>query len=250
MSGGQQPSESGMIQRGRAALPAGIFRFSAVKLLITLSLLFFSEPFVQTLPHGNLIEAMLLTLVMVFAVLAVGGRRRTLFMALVLVAPALVGKWINHLFPELMPPAVFLTCTVFFFGFIVAQLLRFIVQATRVDANVLCAGVAGFLLVGLLWVPIYMLVDQTSLAAFAVETTNGVSTSLNGFDAFYLSFITICTVGFGDVRPVSQVARMLAVLEAITGMFYMALLIARLVAIYSSTQLNALRNGENAEKGP
>ena len=67
-----------------------------------------------------------------------------------LVTPALAGKWINHLRPDLLPPAVFIIGTIVFFGFVVAHLLRFIVRAPRVDANVLCAGVAGFLLLGLL----------------------------------------------------------------------------------------------------
>ena len=57
-------------------------RYSAVKLLGALALLFVIAPFVEELPRGDLIEAILLTLVMVFAVLAVGGRGRTLGIAL------------------------------------------------------------------------------------------------------------------------------------------------------------------------
>ena len=48
--------------------------------------------------------------------------------------------------------------------------------------------------------------------------------------------MTLCTVGYGDITPVSKGARMLAVMEAISGLFYVAVLISRLVAIYSSSQ--------------
>jgi len=48
--------------------------------------------------------------------------------------------------------------------------------------------------------------------------------------------MTLCTVGYGDITPVSKGARMLAVLKAIAGLFYVAVLISRLVAIYSSNQ--------------
>jgi hypothetical protein len=48
-------------------------------------------------------------------------------------------------------------------------------------------------------------------------------------------FITLTTVGYRDVTPVSKVARMLAVIEAIAGVFYVAVLISRLVAMYSAT---------------
>jgi voltage-gated potassium channel len=59
--------------------------------------------------------------------------------------------------------------------------------------------------------------------------------TLDGFSALYFSVITLCTVGYGDITPVSRVARMLAMTEAITGLFYMAVLISRLVSVYSST---------------
>ena len=58
---------------------------------------------------------------------------------------------------------------------------------------------------------------------------------MDGFNAFYFSFGTLTTVGFGDITPVSKVARTLAVMEAVTGTFYLAILISRLVGIYSPT---------------
>ena len=59
--------------------------------------------------------------------------------------------------------------------------------------------------------------------------------TLGGFNAFYFSFMTLCTVGYGDITPVSRPARMLAVTEAVVGLFYVAVLISRLVAVYSTT---------------
>ena len=56
---------------------------------------------------------------------------------------------------------------------------------------------------------------------------------MNGFTGLYFSFITLSTVGYGDIIPVSQMARMLAIVEAMFGTFYVALLIARLVSLYS-----------------
>ena len=65
------------------------FHYSAVELLVALLLLFITAPFVETLPYGGLIESILVTLVMVSAVLATGGKRWTLAVAVVLVTPAL-----------------------------------------------------------------------------------------------------------------------------------------------------------------
>lgn len=210
-------------------------RYSAVELLLALGLLMLTAPFVQDLPNGDLVEAILLSLVMISAVFAVGGRRRSFIVALVLMVPTLAGKWINHCRPDLLHPAVFLTAAVCFFGFVVARLLAFIVRAPRVDANVLCAGVSGFLLLGVVWTTMYLAVAQLSPGAFNLPSAAGAPAALDPSSAFYFSFITLCTVGYGDITPVSRVARMLTVIEAITGMFYMAVLISRLVSMYASS---------------
>jgi voltage-gated potassium channel len=208
----------------------GIPRYSAVKLLIALGCLFVVTPFIEELQRGDLIEAVLGTLVMVFCVRAVSRKPRTLILAIILGAPAVAGKWINRLRPDLLPPAWALVPTFIFFIFVVAHLVSFIVRSPRVDTDVICAGVAGFVMLGLVWAPLYLLAAQLNPGAFALMSGG----KFDGFSAFYLSFITLCTVGYGDVTPVSKLARMLAVIEAITGLFYMAVLISRLVSIYSS----------------
>jgi hypothetical protein len=135
-----QSPEPTVLPRGQSALPLGAARYSAVKLLVALGLLFVSAPLVQDLPHGDLVESVLLTLVMVSAVRVVGSRRKVLILALVFLTPALAGKWINHFRPDLLHPAIFLAAAVAFFAFVITRLLAFIVRAPRVDANVLCAG--------------------------------------------------------------------------------------------------------------
>jgi len=210
----------------------GPFRNSAVWLLGALALLFLSAPFVQDLRFGSLIDTGLVTLAMVFAVLTVGVRGRSLGIALLLGIPALAAKWINLVHPELLSPVVFLAAGMLFFAFVVAHILRFILHTPRVDANVLCAGLAGYLILGLLWVPAYVVVAHLDPRAFVIS--GDASARMDGFRAFYFSFITLCTVGYGDVVPASRVAQMLAITEAIAGLFYVAVLISRLVAIYSA----------------
>ena len=213
---------------------------------MALGLLFVSAPFVQDLPQGDLLESVLLTLVMVSAVLVVGSRRKVLILALVLLTPALAGKWINHFRPDLLHPAIFLAAAVAFFAFVITRLVAFLVRAPRVDANVLCAGVSGFLMLALLWVPAYAAVARLNPHAFTLPAGADAPATLDGFSALYFSVITLCTVGYGDIAPVSRVARMLAMTEAITGLFYMAVLISRLVSVYSSAQPAAGTNAEDA----
>ena len=212
----------------------GMRRFSAVELLIALALLFFCVPFVEEVKGGDIIVSILLSLVLISAVLAVSNRRRTLVIALLLAIPTVASRWINHFRPHLLPPAIFLIGGLLLVAFVVVHLMRFVLRAPSVSLEVLCASVSAYLMLGLLWTIAYWLVSEINPTAFALNTTTGTKESMHGFNAFYFSFITLSTVGYGDITPVSKVARMLAALEAMTGLLYVAVLIARLVALYST----------------
>jgi hypothetical protein len=208
-------------------------RFSTVELLVALALLFFFFPFVEEVKGGDVIVSILLSLVLLSAVLAVADRKGVFFMAIVLATPAIAGRWINHFRPDLVPPPVFLIAGLALIAFVVANLLRFVLRAPSVNTEVLCASISAYLMLGLLWTVAYWLVDQVTPGAFAFNTNAGKQ-SMNGFNAFYFSFITLSTVGYGDITPVSRIARWLAAIEAMTGLLYVAVLIVRLVSLYSS----------------
>jgi voltage-gated potassium channel len=211
-------------------------RFSMVQLLIALAVLFTVAPFVEELEGGHLILSLLFSLVLLAAVVAVANRRRTLAIALVLAVPAITARWISNFRPDLVHPAAFLVLSLLLLGYVIGHLLHFILHAPVVTMEVLCASIAAYLMLGLMWTNAYWLVDQlTPGGAFSFNTERGVH-SMNGSTGFYFSFITLSTVGYGDITPVSRGARWLAATEAMTGLLYVAVLIARLVSVYSSTK--------------
>ncbi len=218
-------------------------RYSAVELLVTIILLFAITPFVQNLRHGRVIESVMMTLLLLSAVLAVAGRRSA-FWGILLVTPALAGRWLNHLNPKLFPMAVFHFAALVFIGYVIGHLLRFVLTTSKVNHETLCASIAAYLMIGILWSICYELLAQINPSAFAFSNPGQ---TMDSFNAFYLSFVTLSTVGYGDVTPVSRGARMLAVMEAITGMFYVAVLVARLVSIYSIPQ-NIGNKGSSSEQ--
>ena len=214
----------------------GVDRFSTVQLLIVLAALLIAAPFVEELEGGHLILTLLFSLVLLAAVFAVAHRKRSLAIALVLAIPAITARWVNLLRPDLVHPAVFLVCALLLLAFVIGHLLHFILHAPVVTVEVLCASIAAYLMLGLMWTVAYWLVDQlTPGGAFSFNTTRGAQ-SMNGFTGFYFSFITLSTVGYGDITPVSRAARWLAAMEAMTGLLYVAVLIARLVSLYSSAK--------------
>ena len=220
--------------RKPAAQQLGRRRFSAVQLLIALGLFFICVPFLEEIKGAELIVSGLFSLVLIAGVLAVAERKRVLVIAIILAIPTIAGRWINHFRPDLVPPAVFLVGGLLLITLVIVYLLRFILRAPSVNAEVLCASISAYLMLGLMWTMAYWLVDQlTPGGAFSFNTNTGTR-SMNGFNGFYFSFITLSTVGYGDITPVSRIARWLAAMEAMTGLLYVAVLIARLVALYST----------------
>jgi Ion channel len=200
--------------------------------------MFLFFPFVEEVKGGDIIVSILLSLVLISAVIAVANRGLTLIVALLLMIPAIAGRWINHFRPDLVPPAVFLISGLVLVAFVVVNLLRFVLRAPSVNTEVLCASISAYLMLGLIWTMAYWLVDQLTPGGAFSFNTNAGKQSMNGFNAFYFSFITLSTVGYGDITPLSRIARWLAALEAMTGLLYVTVLIARLVSLYSSPKSN------------
>lgn len=221
---------------------AGIVRFSVAYFLAALVLLYVTAPFVQGMRNGVLVESVLMTLVLLSAVLAVSGRRGVLVWAIVFAIPALVEKWVNYGWPDLLPPQAAMWTGLVFIGFIVLRMLSFILRAPRVDSETLCAGVATYLLLGLFWAFAYRLTERLVPDSFAYTVGSTASHSLQGFNSLYFSITTLAASSYGGILPVSGPARMLAMSESIAGLLYVALLIARLVALYTTLDIASNAN--------
>ena len=211
-------------------------RFSTVQLLIALAVLLICAPFIEEVEGGHLILSVLFSVVLIAAVFAVADRKRSLVIASMLAIPAITARWVHHFRPDLVHASIFLVFALALLAFVIGHLLHFVLRAPVVTVEVLCASIAAYLMLGLTWTVSYWLVDQlTPGGAFSFNTERGVH-SMNGFTGFYFSFITLSTVGYGDITPVSHAARWLAAMEAMTGLLYVAVLIARLVSLYSSAK--------------
>ena len=128
-----------------------------------------------------------------------------------------------------------------FFAFALYGILRaiFVKQAS---GDAIFAAVCGYLLLGIIWSLLYSAVETASPGSFNCRRQQGANVAAVRPDRGtlgYFSFITLATVGYGDITPITPLARTLAWMEAIAGQFYLAILVAGLVG-FKVTQ--ALKN--------
>ena len=120
-------------------------------------------------------------------------------------------------------------------GFLLTAIIftfKKIATDTEISANRIVGAISIYLLLGVLWAVAYTLVEISSpgsISGFGV----GAGSHWNS-DWLYFSFVTMTTLGYGDIAPVSAIARVLAYMQAVFGQFYIAILVAGLVSAYIS----------------
>jgi hypothetical protein len=113
-----------------------------------------------------------------------------------------------------------------------AATARYALRTRSVDQEHLFAALDAYLLVGLIFGFAYTLLDQISPDSFG----SPLEGDLDLGRGFYFSFVTLATLGYGDVVPIGGTARGIAILEAVAGQMYLAVLVARLVSLYGQQE--------------
>ena len=114
-----------------------------------------------------------------------------------------------------------------------ASALRFALGARVGDREPLYAGLSAYLLAGLFFGVFYWVLERTWSGSFAVAG-EGAQSNFSLPAAIYYSFVTLTTLGYGDIVPRSEAGRGLAIMEAVAGQLYLAVMIARLVSLYAA----------------
>jgi hypothetical protein len=115
--------------------------------------------------------------------------------------------------------------------------LRQVAVGNEISPNRIVGAICIYLLLGVMWSIAYSVVEFLQPGSFK-GLTELVPSAWNP-DWVYYSFVTITTLGYGDITPLTQTARSLSFAEAIVGQFYIAVLVAGLVSAYISAKLGS-----------
>lgn len=180
-------------------------------------------PWIEQGSFGRFAVSAILTVLLIAGVYFVSGQRRILVAGIVLGLTAeilRVGDW------GLIQLAT--TIEVVFIGIVVVRMSIWCLQQQRATTSVILASVCLYWLIGLGWSGVYQFIENQAPDTLAPAHGESVGGML------YFSFMTLTTTGYGDFVPVHHVTRALASLEAFVGVFYPAIVIARLVSLYGS----------------
>lgn len=122
------------------------------------------------------------------------------------------------------------------FGYAIFFISRYLFETDRVSLEMLYAALCLYLLIGVTWVFVYHFIETGRPGSFTLLIEDGShpinSRNLLGQFSYY-SYVTLSTLGYGDITPVTRVARSMSALEAIVGQLYLAVVLARVVALYT-----------------
>jgi voltage-gated potassium channel len=209
---------------------------SAWTLLISLvAVLLFYGLFEETATVAA-ISLGLLTVALLSATFQMTAQKGSRSIPLVLLTCAMGSKLFYHIKPDDRLHVVSSACVAAFFLYTSVRTLAYILRRGKVTSRRIVLAVCLYLMLGFTWFSIYEVTELLRPGAFS-WTNASPAKPVNAGDLIYFSLATLTTVGYGDIVATRPLSRIIAVLEACTGVLYVGVLIARLVSGYQSEEL-------------
>jgi len=209
-------------------------------LTISMFLLLILTPFLEKGNLQRIVSNILLSAILIFGVYVVSYSRNNIFIAVILGLPWFIFSWISLLIPVPIFISAFNSILlILFFIFTAKVIFIFILKSSRVNKDVLYGAVSVYMLIGGIFWIIFSLIEVLQPGSFSgianwyqAGAADLVKTDPPWTDLLYYSYSTLTTLGYGDIIPKTSVARTFAILEAIFGVMYLAIIISRLVGLY------------------
>ncbi len=152
-----------------------------------------------------------------------------LFLAIVMLA----SLWLQYSYQNKGIAAIGMIAGVLFIAVVITGIMVFVLKSEEVNREIIYAAMLLYLLAALMWAFVYTFLELIDPASFNIDLSRPEGYLL----VFqYYSFVTITTLGYGDVTPVTEVAKAFAVLEAVVGQLYLVVAVAWLVGMHVSSK--------------
>ncbi|MGV7220477.1 MAG: ion channel [Nitrospinales bacterium] len=212
-------------------------KFGFHGLLICLVLVLLVAPFLQKSSPTLPILSLLLTGALFFSVYAFIQDKRVLLIASIIAAPTFFANWISYFLDTSTSFLIKDFFSALFFCYISINILLGIFRQKTISSDLIYGSICVYLLIGLAWAFVYSAIETLNPGSFEILINYAKDPSQIDRQAtlslfVYYSYVTLTTLGFGDITPVTPPAQSISILEALTGQFYLVILVARLVGNY------------------
>lgn len=207
-----------------------------VCLLLSLVFLIVVKPMVPQLPgrEGRLMDFGL-ALILVACVVVIGDSRKRAVIASAMVVLPLASVLFPMANSELVPVRSFMVVMFMLYSTVIVLIDVF--DGSEVSGDKLIGSICAYLMIGICFAIIYLAIEFAEPGSFSFrgEPFTGATLEQLGekhSDFFYFSFMTMTTVGYGDIAPLSSAGRAIVIAQAVFGQFYIALMVGRLLALH------------------
>jgi len=172
-----------------------------------------------------------LTAIVISMLYTISLKKQYVITGVVFAIVMLVLLWLQYFFQNKGIAAISMIAGVLFISVVIASILGSMFKFEMVNREIIYQAILLYLLAALLWAFLFTFLELVDPASFNIDLDQPQSYLL----VFqYYSFVTITTLGYGDITPVTEVAKAFSVLEAVVGQLYLVVVVAWLVGMHVS----------------
>lgn len=200
--------------------------------------IFFIVPIFEKNFYTHLILQCSFILLILSTVYAIDGQRSILITGLFFLIPFIYFDSLSFYYHSFSYLIIAYAFSSIYTLFAIVVLMKKILHACLVNANLIFGALMVYLLAGILWANVYFIENMVSPGSFHgvgilnFDKTDLLSTYEQQFNFLYYSFATLATLGMGDITPLNHLAKSLTAMEAMFGQLFVAIIIAKLVSVW------------------
>ncbi|MEQ9209219.1 MAG: potassium channel family protein [Pseudomonadales bacterium] len=177
-------------------------------------------------------SSLLLSFTLISSLYLVVYQLRELYIGIGLMIPCLLTLWWHPPLPEPWNYNAGYLLYIVFILYITLHIGRYLLETDEIDTDMVLAAISVYFLIGLLWAFIYVTIETSTPGSFSLPPNSSEGPTYSLF--VYFSYVTLTTLGYGEMTPVSEVAQSWSIMESIAGQLYLTIVIARMIGLIIS----------------
>jgi hypothetical protein len=224
-----------MAQNDRLSLGRAILKSRFLFLLVFLLLLIALQPLDEVIGELGILLDLIVTAILMLSIFAISQKKNHMISGILLAVPMFVFLWAFKIYKATWMSASSSICGIAFFGLTIVVILKIIFSRDEIEGDLIAGAAVVYLLIAIIWTHAFRLIELMHPGSFTLAESQTMDYAA---PFLYYSFVTMTTLGYGDIFPVTTAAKSFAILEAIIGQLYLVIMVAWLVGVHISQSMS------------